>query len=175
MKGKLHKTDEGWIVRYIQEDPRDPLPELPLHPEYQTILPLDLDLDGKEVEFDWCVIVDHDTGKGREYAKLIQPREKISNESWEGCDGCTEQDKYFWTKGYQAGYNRATPTEISDDRTKLHWKTSLIIHTPELSDEEIFKQSVSAMEERYGSGCDEEIDAHFRGAVWYREQLKNKL
>ena len=140
MKGTLHKTDEGWIVRYNQEDPRDPLPELPLHPEYQTILPLDLDLEGKEVEFDWCVIVDHDTGKGREYAKLIQPREKIS-----------------------------------DGRTKLHWKTSLIIHTPELSDEEIFKQSVSAMEERYGSGCDEEIDAHFRGAVWYREQLKNKL
>ena len=42
----------------------------------------------------------------------------------------------------------------------------------EISDEEIFKQSVLAMEERYGSGCDEEIDAHFRGAVWYREQLK---
>jgi hypothetical protein len=42
----------------------------------------------------------------------------------------------------------------------------------EISDEEIFKQSVLAMEERYGSGCYEEIDAHFRGAVWYREQLK---
>ena len=42
----------------------------------------------------------------------------------------------------------------------------------EISDEEIFKHSIKAMEERYGSGCDEEIDAHFRGAVWYREQLK---
>ena len=49
MKGKLHKTDNGWVVRYNQEDHRDPLPELPLHPEYQTILPLDLDLEGKEV------------------------------------------------------------------------------------------------------------------------------
>ena len=74
MKGTLHKTDEGWIVRYIQEDPRDPLPELPLHPEYQTILPLDLDLEGKEVEFDWCVIVEHYTGKGKEYAKLIDKK-----------------------------------------------------------------------------------------------------
>ena len=71
MKGTLHKTEQGWIVRYIQEDPRDPLPELPLHPEYQTILPLDLDLEGKEVEFDWCVIVEHYTGKGKEYAKLL--------------------------------------------------------------------------------------------------------
>jgi hypothetical protein len=83
MKGTLHKTDEGWIVRYIQEDPRDPLPELPLHPEYQTILPLDLNLEGGEVEFDWCVIVEHDTGKGKEYAKLIQPKEKISDEEIE--------------------------------------------------------------------------------------------
>ena len=44
----------------------------------------------------------------------------------------------------------------------------------EISDEEIFKQSVLAMEERYGSGCNEEIDAHFRGAIWYKEQLKSK-
>lgn len=28
------------------------------------------------------------------------------------------------------------------------------------------------MEERWGSGCEEEIDAYFRGAVWYREHLK---
>ena len=74
MKGTLNKTDEGWVVRYTQEDPRDPLPELPLHPEYQTVLPLDLDLEGKEVEFDWCVIVDHDSGKGKEYAKLLDKK-----------------------------------------------------------------------------------------------------
>ena len=74
MKGTLHKTEQGWVVRYNQEDPRDPLPELPLHPEYQTILPLDLDLEGNEVEFDWCVIVDHDTGKGKEYAKLFDKK-----------------------------------------------------------------------------------------------------
>lgn len=71
MKGTLHKTEIGWVVRWPQEDPRDPLPELPLHPEYQTILPLDLDLEDKEVEFDWCVIVEHYTGKGIQYAKLI--------------------------------------------------------------------------------------------------------
>jgi len=74
MKGTLNKTEQGWVVRYNQEDHRDPLPELPLHPEYQTILPLDLDLNGKEVEFDWCVIVDHYTGKGKEYAKLLDKK-----------------------------------------------------------------------------------------------------
>ena len=40
------------------------------------------------------------------------------------------------------------------------------------TDEEIFNQAILAMEEMYGSGCDAEIDAYFRGAVWYREQLK---
>ena len=48
----------------------------------------------------------------------------------------------------------------------------------EISDEEIFKQSIKEMEEWYGSDCKEEIDAHFRGAKWmqkwYREQLKSK-
>jgi hypothetical protein len=30
------------------------------------------------------------------------------------------------------------------------------------------------MEDWYGSDCKEEIDAHFRGAIWYREQLKQR-
>ena len=41
-----------------------------------------------------------------------------------------------------------------------------------LIDKDIFNQAILAMEEMYGSGCDAEIDAYFRGAVWYREQLK---
>ena len=45
----------------------------------------------------------------------------------------------------------------------------------EISDKVLFEQATVAMEERYGSGCEEEIDAYFRGAVWYREQLKQKI
>ena len=45
----------------------------------------------------------------------------------------------------------------------------------EISDKEIFKQSIKEMEEIYGSGCHEEIDAHFRGAIWYREQTKKAI
>ncbi len=40
-----------------------------------------------------------------------------------------------------------------------------------LIDKDIFDQATLAMEERYGSGCEEEIDAYFRGAKWMQEQL----
>ena len=158
MKGTLHKTDKGWIVRYIQEDPRDPLPELSLHPEYQTILPLDLDLEGNEVEFDWCVIVEHYTGKGKEYAKLIQPREKASNKSWEGCDGCTKQDEVMYKNGYVKGYNAAI--------AKL---------SKEISDEEIEK-GAKEWYEKEGPYKPSAIALKTWGYAikWYREQLKNK-
>lgn len=43
-----------------------------------------------------------------------------------------------------------------------------------LIDKDIFEQATLAMEERYGSGCEEEIDAYFRGAKWMQEQFKNK-
>lgn len=72
MKGILKKTPAGWFVWYnvMRDEITSGYDSIPLHPEYQTILPLDLDLEGNEVEFDWCVIVDHDSGKGIEYAKL---------------------------------------------------------------------------------------------------------
>jgi hypothetical protein len=81
MKGKLHKTIKGeWVVRIISEE----TPEcntiiehgkqLPVHPEYVKYYFLDEDAEGGEVEFDWCVIVDHDSGKGKEYAKLLHKK-----------------------------------------------------------------------------------------------------
>lgn len=41
-----------------------------------------------------------------------------------------------------------------------------------LIDKDIFDQATLAMEEHYGSGCDTEIDAYFRGAKWMQKQLK---
>jgi hypothetical protein len=41
-----------------------------------------------------------------------------------------------------------------------------------LIDKDIFNQAILAMEEMYGSGCDAEIDAYFRGAKWMQQQLK---
>ena len=71
MKGTLHKTEQGWNVAITEEG--DWNTYYPLHPEYQTILPLDLDLEGKEVEFQ---VVPYDSktpvSEGwNGYAKLI--------------------------------------------------------------------------------------------------------
>ena len=42
------------------------------------------------------------------------------------------------------------------------------------SDDEIFKKSIDIMEEWYGNGCETEIDGHFRGAKWIKEQILNQ-
>jgi hypothetical protein len=41
-----------------------------------------------------------------------------------------------------------------------------------LIDKDIFDQATLAMEEWYGSGCETEIDAYFRGAKWMEQNLK---
>lgn len=41
-----------------------------------------------------------------------------------------------------------------------------------LIDKDIFDQAILAMEEMYGSGCETEIDAYFRGAKWMEKQFK---
>jgi hypothetical protein len=43
-----------------------------------------------------------------------------------------------------------------------------------LIDKDIFNQAILAMEELYGSGCDSEIDAYFRGAKWAMSIIKDK-
>ena len=78
----------------------------------------------------------------------LEQLKQLAEESWEGCDGCTEQDKYFWTKGYQAGYNRATPKEISDIEIKEMANKS----------KSIFKEDMYRV-------------YFIMGAKWYREQL----
>ena len=40
-----------------------------------------------------------------------------------------------------------------------------------LIDKDIFDQATLAMEEWYGSGCETEIDAYFRGAKWMQQQF----
>lgn len=40
-----------------------------------------------------------------------------------------------------------------------------------ISDEVLFEQATVAMEEMYGSGCETEIDAYFRGLKWMQKQF----
>ena len=41
-----------------------------------------------------------------------------------------------------------------------------------LLDKVLFEQATVAMEEHYGSGCETEIDAYYRGAKWMQKQFK---
>lgn len=54
MKGTLHKTKQGWVVRYNQRTWQDPSAEdgeLPLHPYQDPNYEFGRDMDGEEVEF----------------------------------------------------------------------------------------------------------------------------
>ena len=48
----------------------------------------------------------------------LEELKQLAEESWEGCDGCTEQDEIMYKNGYVKGYNAAIaelPKEISDE------------------------------------------------------------
>jgi hypothetical protein len=72
---------------------------------------------------------------------------ELAEQSWEGCDGCDENDKYFFMKGFQAGYNRAKPDEISDEEIEK----AAAHHEPMVT------------RRAWVSAC-----------KWYREQLKKQ-
>lgn len=85
MKGLLKKDNEGyWKVLYTVPHPKIMVKQfnmsLPLHPK--NVIDVEQHIEATkithnlppnmEVEFDWCVIVDHNSGKGIEYAKLLK-------------------------------------------------------------------------------------------------------
>ena len=39
---------------------------------------------------------------------------KLAESAWEGCDGCDENDKYFWISGYIIGYLNARVDNIEE-------------------------------------------------------------
>jgi len=94
---------------------------------------------------------------GKDYTETQKNEERINNAkiirevmSWEGCDGCTEQDEVMYKNGYAKGYNAA----IAD-------------LPKEISDEEIYKESFKKESPIWHEGF-------IAGAKWYREKLKNK-
>ena len=88
--------------------------------------------------------------------QLPIPQTEISDKSWEGCDGCTEQDEVMYKNGYIKGYNAA------------------IAELPkEISDEEIEEQSWGYREVTKDMEIPPNEDWS-NGAKWYKKQLKNK-
>ena len=116
MKGFLHKTEEGWMVDYPRAFNKC---ILPLHPKDAEMVESAFN-DGftRDVYFEivHVDVVDKEYLRNRvPYAKLvniyadksdrkvkISAYQKMAENSWEGCDGCTENDKYFYIKGYMA-------------------------------------------------------------------------
>lgn len=89
----------------------------------------------------------------------ISSQTEISDESWEGCDGCTEQDEVMYKNGYVKGYNSAI-SELPK----------------EISDEEIDKASENAWSDyEYDEGnlYSTTFKSGWKLAIkWYKEQLK---
>ena len=112
MKGTLHKTEQGWVVRYLKEGSMTwhkgiPLGlkfekvELPVYPDYVKYYFLDEEAEGGEVEFEivrYCKVHKSEPSKNSRctidcaydevrYAKLIKPKkinlEEMPKEEWE--------------------------------------------------------------------------------------------
>ena len=85
MKGKLHKTEQGWVVRHPGYVPPHEY-ELPVHPNYIKYYFLDEDADGAEVEFEVVEVFNKNQQIGHKYinyAKLIKNKlKKLTEEEW---------------------------------------------------------------------------------------------
>lgn len=114
MKGLLYKTEQGWMVDYPQAFNNG---ILPLHPKDEEMMDSIFTAKfTKDVNFEIVKeYTDEHTNQVQSYAKLVKPQadktdrkvklkayQEMAENSWEGCDGCTEDDKYFYIKGYVA-------------------------------------------------------------------------
>jgi len=91
------------------------------------------------------------SGMSEKPNKVVEFDHFKTDESWEGCDGCTEQDEIMYKNGYVKGYNAAI-SELPK----------------EISDEEIEKGV-----NKLPFNLDQE-ECFIMGATWYRELLKLK-
>jgi hypothetical protein len=127
---------------------------------------------------------------------------ELSEESWEGCDGCTEQDEVMYKNGYVKGYNAASSqtdeqgkpltywggldftnpnaNNIKSDSTQTtsdKWKEyqDWLNEPPEISDKEIEKGAKEWYnKEGAYSASAIALKTWVYAIRWYREQLKTK-
>ena len=135
-KELISEYGEYFFCRYWQEDS---------HKEQQKELIKEImDLDAKDGLYDTV----NDTVN------------KMAEESWEGCDGCDEKDKYFWMSGFRAGYFRVIPDEISDEEIEKAWIS--------------YKRECLEKFEKDTTIAGYAITNKEKFAKWYREQLKQR-
>lgn len=78
-----------------------------------------------------------------------------------------------YTKRAEQFYYETYESNGSDDH--IGDANEMVASVQKLIDKDIFNQAILAMEEMYGSGCDAEIDAYFRGAKWMRQELNKQV
>jgi hypothetical protein len=44
----------------------------------------------------------------------VEQIKQLAENAWEGCQGCSEHDKYFWINGFTIGYLNARVDNIDD-------------------------------------------------------------
>jgi hypothetical protein len=54
----------------------------------------------------------------------VEEIRKLAENSWEGCDGCDENDRHFWINGYVMGYLNAEVKNIENRIDKHREKIS---------------------------------------------------
>ena len=115
--------------------------------------------DEPKDKFTWYTILDKAMQMEKE--QIIKANEDAStNELGEFLNG-----KQFYNETYESNG--------SDDH--LPGVREMAASVQKLIDKDIFNQAILAMEEMYGSGCDAEIDAYFRGAKWMRQELNKQI
>jgi hypothetical protein len=177
MKGTLHKTEQGWVVRYLQTEPkyigeRQSLQGVFIHPDYVALCSYSF-YEGKEIEFEIL-----QEGNGFLYAHLFKnPKEqqdgydtiseldKLAEKTFKGDDATTFVQREIWKDGYKKA------KEIEKKQSQ-----------PEISDEEIEKASQQTYPIKGGGTIPTRFDldqynkqiGFVSGIMWYRKKLKNK-
>jgi hypothetical protein len=93
---------------------------------------------------------------------------ELAEQSWEGCDGCDENDKNFWMNGFQKGYYTAKPDHLSDEEIEKAMEKHIN------NDLDLYESLVDG-HISYNTGIDLLNNLFIAGAKWYREQLKNRI
>ena len=115
--------------------------------------------DEPKDKFTWYTILDKAMQMEKE--QIIKANEDAST---------NELGEFLNGKQY---YNETYERKVSDDH--LPDVREMVASVQKLIDKDIFNQAILAMEEMYGSGCDAEIDAYFRGAKWMKEELNKQV
>jgi len=174
MKGILHKTEQGWVVRYFDTEKAYDVMYceelLPLHPDDVKQINADAQVFDNieariaaypEVEFGLVIdyIGDH-TNQIQTYAKLIPIKEQTNGERFE--EFMSSIEGYPELEGTINLCNDITKKRTGK-MTEEEWQAA---ERGEISDKDIFNVAF----DKYV--IEDEIEAFTKGAEWYREQLR---